>query len=216
MAAVFPYPVGVRLPFGLAGGGPARDDADAAEVGRAASGDDAAFEALVVRHQRSLYNLSVRLLGDREEARDAVQEAFLRAWRGLPRFRGEASFRTWATGIVINVCRNRLASADAQRRRKTSSLARRDQATGDEAALPLPDPAPGPEARAQGSEVREALATALAGLTAEHREIILLREMHDLEYEEIAAALGCAVGTVRSRLARARGALRRALEGVWP
>jgi len=216
MAAAIPYAVVVRLPFRLSTGGPTRQDADAGDVRRAAAGDEAAFEALVLRHQRALYNLSFRLLGDRPEAEDAVQEAFLRAWRALPRFRGDASFRTWLTGIAINVCRNRLCSADARRRRATASLVRRDPETGLESALPLPDPAPDPETRTRAGETRAALGRALAALSAEHREVILLREVNGLEYGELAAVLGCALGTVKSRIARARGALREALEGVWP
>jgi RNA polymerase sigma-70 factor (ECF subfamily) len=216
MAAVISYAVAVRLPFGRSAGEPLRDDADAPEVRAAAAGDEAAFETLVLRHQRSLFNLALRLLGDRADAEDAVQEAFLRAYRALPRFRGDALFRTWLTGIAINVCRTRLAGAEARRRRVTSSLVQRDPATGEEKALPVPDQAPNPEAKARAGETRAALERALAALTPEHREVILLREVNGLEYEELAAVLGCALGTVKSRIARARGALRQALEGVWP
>jgi RNA polymerase sigma factor (sigma-70 family) len=216
MAVAVSYPVIVRVPFRRSASGAPPDDADAADVRRAAEGDEAAFEVLVLRHQRPVYNLAWRLLGDRDDAEDAVQEAFLRAWRALPRFRGDASFRTWLTGIAINVCRNRLAGAAARRRRATVSLVRRDAASGEEGIVEPVDPAPGPEAVTGARESRAALERALAELSPEHREIILLREMSGLEYEELASVLGCALGTVKSRIARARGALRRALEGVWP
>jgi RNA polymerase sigma-70 factor, ECF subfamily len=214
MAVTFPYPVGVRLRFSATA--PVRVDADASEVRAAAAGDEAAFETLVCRHERALYHLAVHLLRDREDALEAVQDAFLRAYRALPRFRGEATFRTWLTGIAINVCRNRLAGAEAQRRRRTHSLLQRDPVSGEEVTLPLVDPAPDPEGRARGSQVRQALERALGALSREHREILLLREMSGLEYEELASVLGCALGTVKSRIARARAALREGLEGVWP
>jgi len=216
VAAILHYPVLVRLPLPLAARAPARDDPDRPEVAAAAAGDEAAYEALVLRHQRALFALAFRHLGDREDAADAVQEVFLRAWRALPRFRGEAAFRTWLLGIAINVCRTRLGAADARRRRATAPLSRRDPATGEDVPLPLPDPAPGPEATARAGELRDALARALAALSPEHREVLLLREMSGLEYDEVAVAAGCALGTVKSRIARARAALRAALEEVWP
>jgi RNA polymerase sigma-70 factor (ECF subfamily) len=215
MAATFPYAVVVRLPF-AAGASVPREDADWSDVRSAAAGDETAFEALVRRHERMLFNLAFRLLSDREDALEAVQEAFLRAYRALPRFRGEATFRTWITGIAINVCRSRLVGAEARQRRSTQSLVQRDPDRDEDVVLPLPDPAPDPETQARGSELRAALERALAALSSEHREILLLREMNGMEYEELAAALGCALGTVKSRIARARNALRRALEGVWP
>jgi RNA polymerase sigma-70 factor (ECF subfamily) len=216
MAAIVPYAVGVRLPFMARTSEPQPADADRGEVSRAAGGDDAAFETLVRRHERALFNLALRLLGDREDALDAVQDAFLRAHRALPRFRGDASFRTWITGIAINVCRSRLISAETRRRHLSRSLVRHDPDRGEDVVLSIADPAPDPEALARGGEIRAALERALAGLSAEHREIILLRELNGLDYDELAATLGCAPGTVKSRLARARGALRQALEGVWP
>ncbi len=216
MAAIIPYAAAVKLSFGVASRAEGRCDPDRDEAHSAAAGDEAAFEALVHRHQRALFNLALRYLGDRDEAQDAVQDTFLRAWRALPRFRGEAMFRTWITGIAINVCRSRLAGAEARCRRQTQSLVQPDGDGGAEVDLPLPDPSPGPAELARGGELRAALTKALAALSPEHREVLLLREMNGMEYEEVAAVLGCALGTVKSRIARARGALREALEGVWP
>jgi RNA polymerase sigma factor (sigma-70 family) len=189
-------------------------DADADEVARARDGDEVAFEALVSRHEAATYRVCRRLLADADEALDATQEAFLRAYRGLARFRGAASFRTWLIGIAINVCRNRLASPTRRAQRRALPLDA-DPAT-EAVARPLPDPAPGPEARAYGSELRRALLAALAALSAEHREVLVLREIEGLDYAQLAGALGVAEGTVKSRLARARAALRAALQGVWP
>ena len=216
MAAFLPYAVAVGLPFAGGGRAATRDDPDRSAVARVISGDEGAFEELVRRHERTVYNLAFRLLGSREDALDAAQDSFLRCYRALPRFRGEASFRTWLTGIAINVCRSRLASAEHRQRRLTHDLTRPDPATGEPVPLPLPDPAPDPESLARASEIRSTLVRALGALSPEHREVLLLREMSGLEYLQMAAALGCANGTVKSRIARARAALRQALEEVWP
>lgn len=194
----------------------ARDDPDRPLVERAIAGDESAFEALVRSHQRGVYNLAYRLLGNREDALDAAQDTFLRCYRALPRFRGDAAFRTWLLGIAINVCRTRLTCAARRQQRRTQDLTRADSRTGERVPLDLPDPGPGPESAAHAGELRGALAHALAGLSPDHREVLLLREVGELEYDEVAAALGCALGTVKSRIARARAALRLALEEVWP
>ena len=204
----------VRLPFRAASATFA--DPDALEVDRARAGDEAAFETLVARHERAVWSVARRLLGHDEDAFDAVQDTFLRVFRALPRFRGEATFRTWVIGIAINVCRSRRASAEWRRRRLTDELAPADPASGRAVERPLADRSPGPEAAAHAGELRAALDRALAALSRAHREIVVLREVEGLDYDELARALGCRVGTVRSRLARARAALRAALEGVWP
>lgn len=216
MAAVVPYPVAVTFPFAVGGRAAVRDDPDRAAVERAVGGDEAAFEELVRRHQRTVHGLAAHLLGSREDALDAAQDAFLRCYRALPRFRGEAAFRTWLIGITVNVCRTRLASAEHRRRQRSLPLTRPDPATGDTVPLPIPDPAPDPETVTRAGETRAALLRALAALSREHREVLLLREVHGLDHAEVAAVMGCALGTVKSRVARARAALREALEEVWP
>ena len=195
---------------------PMRNDPDAMDVSRFQEGDEVAFEELVRRREREVYQVAYRLLGDREDAQEAVQEAFLIAFRSLKGFRGDAAFRTWLVGITINVCRNRAAKAEEKVRRRSLPA---DPAPADgetPGPLPLRDPAPGPDQRLLGDELRRALDRALALLAPEHREIVVLREVQGMEYEELAAALGCPVGTVKSRLCRARQALREVLEGVWP
>jgi len=191
-------------------------DPDLAAVARAQDGDEAAFEMLVGRHEREVFNLAWRMLGNREDALDATQDTFLRVFRSLAAFRGDARFRTWLTGIAINVCRNRLVSVEVRARRAAVPLVADDPSGGGPVELPIADPAPGPEAAAHGAELRRALERALATLSPEHREILLLHEMQGLPYEELTAVLGCRLGTVKSRLARARTALRALLEGVWP
>jgi RNA polymerase sigma-70 factor (ECF subfamily) len=214
MSAVLPYPCPV--PWKRWG----RDAAlavegDAPLLDRLRAQESQAFEALVQAHERELYQLAHRLLRDREEAMDATQEAFLRAFRALPRFRGEASLRTWLYGITLNVCRNHLGAAARRHHQREEPLTWHDD-EGGERARPLGDPAPSPEQEAWAGELRLALERALSALPPDHREVVVLREVQGLDYEEMAAVLGCALGTVRSRLARARAALRQALEGVWP
>lgn len=191
-------------------------DWEASAVRRFQAGDEVAFEELVSRREGDVYRLARRMLGDADDALDATQDVFLRAYRALPRFRCDATFRTWLLGIAVNVCRSRLTSRAARERRRNVPLETTLREDGDlPRALPAA-PGPDPERAAQGAELAAALERALAGLSPEHREILLLREMEGLEYEELASTLDCAVGTVKSRLARARGALREAMEALWP
>jgi RNA polymerase sigma-70 factor (ECF subfamily) len=207
--AVIPWPSVHRRATAVA-------DPDAALLERGRAGDEAALEALVSRHEGEIYRVCRRLLPDREDALDATQETFLRAFRALRDFRGEAAFRTWIFGIALNACRSRVASAEARPRRHRVALVSADPDGGAAVELPLPDPSPGPEERAYGGELRQALASALARLSPEHRAILVLREIEELEYDDLAGVLGLTPGTVKSRLARARAALRQALAGVWP
>ncbi len=190
-------------------------DPEAAAVSRFQAGEETAFEELVSRREAEIYRLSLRMLGDAEDAMEATQDAFLRAYRALPRFRGDAAFRTWLIGIAVNVCRSRLVSRAHRNRRLDVPFDVHDGEEAEAQRVPAA-PGPDPERAAHGAELGKALERALTGLSPEHREILLLREVEGLEYEELASALDCAVGTVKSRLARARGALRVAMEAVWP
>lgn len=178
------------------------------------AGDATAFDRLVRRHQDRIHRLARRLLNDPEAALDAAQETFVKAWRALDRFEGHALFSTWLTRIAINQCRNEL------RRRKTVKHTR---------PLSLDAPVPGTETTrveliagvepqgwesARGHEVEAAIREAMARLEPEVREVLLLREVEDLSYEDMAEVLAVPVGTVRSRLHRARADLRRRLEPV--
>lgn len=216
MISALPYGAAVRPWFSAGTATVSAADFDAADVARAREGDEPAFTALVGRHEGEIYRTCLRLLRDPDDALDATQETFLRAYRGLARFRGEATFRTWLFGIALNACRNRLTSAHSRARRRTVGLHRDADDAGNDVELPLPDPAPGPEADAYSGELRHALQVALAAIAAEYREVLVLREIEGLEYAELARVLGIAEGTVKSRLARARAALRAALEEVWP
>jgi RNA polymerase sigma-70 factor (ECF subfamily) len=192
----------IRPVRGPEAGGAAVLDADAPLVGRARAGDRDSFSELVKRHHRRVFNLASRILGDREAAADATQETFLSAYQHLGEFEERARFSTWITRIAVNRCRNVLRSAAVSRR--------------DVLDDPIADPRPGPEAQAGAREIAGHLARALATIDADHREVVVLREIEGLSYGAIAEILGVEEGTVKSRLHRARAALRERLRGVWP
>ncbi|MBM9504579.1 RNA polymerase sigma factor [Streptomyces sp. KK5PA1] len=159
---------------------------------RAGEGDEEAFEVLVRRHGPELLRLARRLLGGDGDAEDAVQEAFVSAWRRLPEFRRDAAFRTWMYRIVTNRCLNVLRA-----RRPVQPL---EAAPEPEA----PEHTASPERAAESAAAVAALGRALAGLTPEQRACWVLRELHGLSYDEIAAAVGIGEPAVRGRIFRAR------------
>lgn len=165
-------------------------------IASAARGEVRAFEALYRRHAARVHGVIARLVGgDRARAEDLTQEAFVRAWQALAQWEPGAQFRTWLFRIAAN------AALDVLRRRKTVEFVPLDDTF--EAA----DTAAGPERLAQGAQEVRRLEEALARLTPEHREVLLLREIEDMSYEEIGRVLALTEGTVKSRLARARAAL---------
>lgn len=175
---------------------------DLALVERARAGDLNAFNELVDLYQRQVYNLCLRMLGSREAAEDATQEAFLSAYRHLSGFRG-GQFRSWLLRIATNV------SIDELRRfKRQTSLPLEREHEGEVIEVDLADTAAGPEELALGLELRAALERALGLLPPEQRAAVILADVQGLRYDEVAAALGCSVGTVKSRIFRARERLR--------
>jgi len=175
-------------------------------VRRAKAGGQDAFEQLVLDAQDRVYALALRMTGDREEAADLAQEAFLKAWQGLPSFLGDSSFSTWLYRLTANVC--------------IDHLRRRKRRAGVEAAVPLEDalsrrepddPAQDPQRLLERAELGRAVSRGLDALPGHHREILVLRELCALSYQEISDKLGLDLGTVKSRIARARLALRKIL-----
>ena len=165
-------------------------------VERCRGGDGGAFEALILRHQAACFSLAARMLGNRDEAMDAFQDSCVKAWRGIGDMRGGA-FKSWMSSIVARTCLDRLRS-------RRPNLALEDD---EGRVIPLPDPRPGPESTALSRDRVRAIEAGLARLTPDHRAIILMRDLSGMSYEEIAEALELPVGTVRSRLARARSSL---------
>ena len=177
-------------------------------VRRAAQGDEQAFEELVIEHQKNVYNLCWRMSGNPDDALDLSQEAFLRAWRCLDQYQFDAAFSTWLYRLTNNVCIDFLRR---RRRQQHESLTvAEDDPTGREYAIP--DPAPLPEEQAEFRETSRALQTAMQALPAEYREVLQLRVIDDRSYEQIAQILDIKIGTVKSRIARARLQLKKILE----
>ena len=171
------------------------------------AGDNEAFGLLVEEYQDRVYNLALRMSGNADDAFDLAQEAFFRAWRGLSGFQFESAFSTWLFRLTSNVCLDWLR---AKKRRPTVSLTTLDD-EGEEVQMEIRDPGKGPEELLLAAEDRKALAKALNELPVEYREILTLRAINDLSYEEISRILNLREGTVKSRLSRARLALRNKL-----
>lgn len=177
-------------------------------VARAKAGDESAFAALVEENQKKVYALALRMVGDPEDAADLAQEAFLSAWKGLPQFQGTAAFSTWLYRLTTNACIDFLRR-EARRKRTGSVLSLDD--TGDGDSLELPDDRADPHRALEQQQTREQIAQAMAKLSEEHRRVLALREVAGLSYAQIADLLGVEEGTVKSRIARARLALRKKL-----
>lgn len=172
-------------------------DEERSLVRRAKDGDMAAFEEIVRANEATVYRLALRQLGSREDAEDAAQEVFLKAYTSIRSFRGESKLSVWLYRITCNVC------TDALRRRKeTASLTvETEEGSGE---LELPDERFDPAALAERADLRAQIGAALARLPADARQVLLLRELGGSSYEEIAQTLSLDLGTVKSRIFRAR------------
>lgn len=168
-------------------------------ISRARGGDREAFGALVEQYRDNVYRLAYRMCGNAYDADEAAQEAFVAAWRALPNFRGDAKFSTWLYRLTTN------AAIDVMRREK------RHQTVGDGEMMELADDADSPQETVERTEQQEAVQKALATLSEEYREVLLLRYMEELDYAEIAEVLQLPSGTVKSRINRAKAALKTAL-----
>jgi len=172
-------------------------------VKRVQKGDKGAFDLLVLKYQHKIVNLVMRYVRDPELALDITQEAFIKAYRALPRFRGDSAFYTWMYRIAVNTAKNHLA---AQRRRPMDvELDLQDPEQYDlHAKLKETDT---PEGVSLSNELKETVERAIAALPEDLRTAIILRELEGMSYEEIAQTMECPVGTVRSRIFRARDAI---------
>jgi RNA polymerase sigma-70 factor, ECF subfamily len=184
------------------------DDNDQQLVQRVQKGDKAAFDLLVRKYQHRVLKLVSRFVNDAAEAEDVAQEAFLKAYRALPAFRGDSAFYTWLYRIAINTAKNTLVSN--RRRPVDFDLDLQDPEQHDRQAL-LKD-ADTPEGVLLTDEIRGVVERALEQLPEDLRTAIVLRELEGLSYEEIAEAMDCPVGTVRSRIFRAREAIDKKLK----
>ena len=173
---------------------------EAAIVRKVLGGDANAFETLVLEYEKNVYNIALRMTGNSEDAADMTQEAFIKAYNSLQSFRGDSKFSVWLYRIVSNVCLDFLRSRN---RRPTVSLSVEDD-DGEDAQLDVADESQSPELLLDRKLTRESVRRGLDSLPPDYRQILLLREIQGLSYDEIAQALSLEVGTVKSRIFRAR------------
>ena len=178
-------------------------------IERCRTGDREAFDELVRRYEKQAYNLAYRLSGNYDDASDVVVEAFVRVFQGLHTFRGEANFGTWLHRVVVNTF---LDMRKRSKGRHHVSLEEQLELDGDTVSRQIEDTSPGPEELVEQEEREEVLQKAIAQLPPERRILIVLYHFENLSYEEIAQMLNLPVGTVKSRLNRARLALREILQ----
>ena len=169
-------------------------------VQKVLKGDVNAFETLVLTYEKNVYNIALRMTGNSEDASDMTQEAFIKAYNSLQSFRGDSKFSVWLYRIATNVCLDFLRSRS---RKPTVSLSMEDN-DGEEVELDVADESQSPELLLDRQMTRESVRRGLDTLSPEYRQILLLREIQGLSYDEISQALGLEVGTVKSRIFRAR------------
>jgi len=179
-------------------------DIDAELVARVQNGDKAAFDLLVLKYQRKIMRLLARMIRNPADVEDVAQEAFIRAYRSLPQFRGDCAFYTWLYRIALNTARNWLAAAS--HRPGAAQTVSPDADETFSAAHTLSDLST-PESMLASREIAEAVSAAMADLPADLRTAIALREIDGMRYEDIATAMNSPIGTVRSRIFRAREAI---------
>ena len=188
------------------------DVSDLSLVRRVQRGDKGAFDALVLKYQHKLVKLVMRYVRNPAEAEDIAQEAFIKAYRALPQFRGDSAFYTWLYRIAINTAKNAVVSRD--RSPIEYDLDRNNPDESYEMQARLKD-SETPEGLVLTDEIRSTVNASIEALPEDLRTAIVLRELEGLSYEEIAAAMDCPVGTVRSRIFRAREAIDRRLREVF-
>ncbi len=171
--------------------------------------DEKAFREIVERYRDTIYNLTYRMLGNREEAEDVSQEVFITVFKSIESFRGDSKFSTWLYRIAVNHCKNRIKYLSRRHDRDQSEYD--EEVEGDQAAgaATAPTPIPRPDKQLEGVELEQIMQRCIAALDEEQRLVVVLRDVEDLSYEEICAITSLPVGTVKSRLHRARLALKK-------
>ncbi len=174
-------------------------------VAQSQAGDIEAFEELVSRNERRVFNLAYRMIGNHEDAVDLAQEVFIKAFQAIKTFRGEASFSTWIGRIAINICRDELRR---RHRRPTDSLDEKVILHDGEVSKQYASPDPGPEEIYEKTELQQKIQQYINDLTPEFRTALVMRDIGGYSYEEIAEATQSNIGTVKSRISRARNYLK--------
>jgi RNA polymerase sigma-70 factor (ECF subfamily) len=178
--------------------------------------DEKAFREMVDTHGDRIFNLTYRMLGNRAEAEDLAQEVFITVFKSIDQFRGDSKFSTWLYRITANHCKNRIKYLARRHERTTIELDERTERMAQEdgasdGPMVMPRPSPRPDHQLEGAELEQQLQAAIAELDEEHRIVVILRDVEELSYEEICAITELPEGTVKSRLHRARMALRKKL-----
>jgi len=201
------------LSVGGGGLGESVEHDDIALVRRCQKGDALAFEQLVIKYRSKVFSMIYGMVQNEQDAWDLAQEGFVKAWRSIHRFKGQASFYTWLYRIVTNV------AIDSLRRKSFKKTAEFDDEIAATQVEPgsktMPQPDPMPHQGLEREEIRHRIEHAINKLSPEHRAVIVMKEIEELQYNEIAEALGCSIGTVMSRLFYARKKLQTLLKDVY-
>jgi RNA polymerase sigma-70 factor (ECF subfamily) len=174
--------------------------------------DEKAFQELVEKHQNQIFNLLYRMIGNRAEAEDLAQEVFITVFKSIDQFRGDSKLSTWLYRVAANHCKNRIKYLVRRHDRGQVELDEGKDGGLDGPALGAPKPSPRPDLQLEGAEMEQVLQAAIADLDEEQRILVILRDVEELSYEEICAITDLPEGTVKSRLHRARMALRKRLQ----
>jgi RNA polymerase sigma-70 factor, ECF subfamily len=187
-------------------------DDDAGLVVLSQKGDLDAFEQLVKKHQKKMFNLAFRIAGDRDDASEIVQDAFVAAFRNIRKFRGDSRFSTWLTTITVNQARNRLKQMRSRRFHEVNSLDDPIEARDGAFMADPPSKAASVLDQLEQRDLRQKVQECIAALELDFREVLVLRDLQEFSYDEIGMMLKVAAGTVKSRLFRAREAVRDCLK----
>jgi len=181
-------------------------------IERCKAGDETAFSALVQRYSGRAYQIAYGVLGSREDAEEVAQDVFVRVFRALPKFRGDSEFTTWMYRIAVNLARNKYRWNKSRGGQRTMSIdAPLEGLEGDTSGVDLPEDRIGPDEELWLAEFQQNVTEELENLPPLYREALVLRNIEHMSYEDIAALLGCKLGTIKSRIARAREELRKRL-----
>ena len=190
-----------------------RNDEDEGWVKAFQEGEKEAFDRLVLKYQDRVFNMCYRFMGDRDDADDVAQETFIRVYRALPRFRGEAAFSSWLYRITVNCCKNKLSSLAFRMKRRMLRFKGEDEEGG---AVDVANGRGDPGTLMNGEERRLLLQRAIDSLPPDQKALVVMRDIEGMPYEEIAELSGENLGTVKSKLSRARARLREKLTQVFP
>ncbi|MFZ0448135.1 MAG: sigma-70 family RNA polymerase sigma factor [Desulfatiglandaceae bacterium] len=178
------------------------------------AGDRSAFDKIMLKHKDRVFSVCYRFLGDYQEANDSAQETFVKVFSSLKRFRMESNFSTWLYRIAVNTCKNRLKSSQFRHRKKMVPLSDPGNGEGSNPAVTLRDEGPTPNGLLLRKEKMMLIQKAIDSLPEKQKSVIILRDLEGLSYAEVSTITGYPLGTVKSKLARARLGLKNRLQGV--